>query len=75
MKIRNILYEKKHKKKNLAEGGFDPPTFGLWAQHANRCATLLRISSNVLVAHTNLKAHLHIELLFHSYFNSKFSGL
>ncbi len=21
--------------KNLARGGFDPPTFGLWAQHAS----------------------------------------
>lgn len=30
-------------KKKLAEGGFDPPTFGLWAQHADRCATLLSV--------------------------------
>ena len=26
--------EKKKVKKDVAEGGFDPPTFGLWAQHA-----------------------------------------
>ena len=28
-------------KRNLAERGFDPRTFGLWAQHANHCATPL----------------------------------
>ena len=27
--------------KQLAERGFDPRTFGLWAQHANHCATPL----------------------------------
>ena len=26
---------------HIAERGFDPRTFGLWAQHANHCATLL----------------------------------
>ena len=26
--------EKKEVEKVVAEGGFDPPTFGLWAQHA-----------------------------------------
>ena len=26
---------------NVAERGFDPGTFGLWAQHANHCATPL----------------------------------
>ena len=29
----NFLYE--NKKPHIAEGGFDPPTSGLWAQHAS----------------------------------------
>ena len=28
------LAEQNKWEKNVAEGGFDPPTFGLWAQHA-----------------------------------------
>ena len=29
----------------IAEPGFDPGTFGLWAQHANHCATPLMVSA------------------------------
>jgi hypothetical protein len=28
-----------HEKETLAGGGFDPPTFGLWAQHASSAPT------------------------------------
>ena len=30
----------------IAERGFDPRTFGLWAQHASNCATPLRVRAN-----------------------------
>ena len=30
---------------NIAEPGFDPGTFGLWAQHANHCATPLLLKT------------------------------
>ena len=29
---------------NIAEPSFDPGTFGLWAQHANHCATPLLLA-------------------------------
>ena len=29
----------------IAQPGFDPGTFGLWAQHANRCTTPLMVSA------------------------------
>ena len=31
----------KHLQNNLAERGFGPQTFGIWAQHVNHCATVL----------------------------------
>jgi hypothetical protein len=36
-----IYIENRRHLKSVAERGFDPRTFGLWAQHANRCATPL----------------------------------
>ena len=39
----------------VAERGFDPPTFELWAQHANHCATPLwcRFSFSISKHHQN----------------------
>ena len=31
----------------VAERGFDPRTFGLWAQHANHCATPLDVQTQM----------------------------
>ena len=38
---RHAPFSRSKCKKNIAERGFDPRTFGLWAQHANHCATPL----------------------------------
>ena len=41
----------------VAERGFDPLTFGLWAQHANHCA-----HSAVITSHDSFvkPGHLHV---------------
>ena len=35
-----------HRLDKLAERGFDPRTFGFWAQHASHCATPLIIAAD-----------------------------
>ena len=38
-----ILIEGESVEKSVAPAGFDPATAGLWAQHANHCATMLTL--------------------------------
>lgn len=38
-----ILIEGVSMEKSVAPAGFDPATAGLWAQHANHCATVLPV--------------------------------
>ena len=40
-KSNNSQQQKDWLSTNIAEPGFDPGTFGLWAQHTNHCATPL----------------------------------
>jgi hypothetical protein len=37
-------------KGNLAGGGFDPPTFGLWAQHASSAPTRFDVRNCLSIA-------------------------